>query len=160
MGRKKKKRYYDGVSSSKKVKLDKLEKYSLADYASDIDYITRLKCSESTRSWVEVRMYELRESANIYERRLAEYLLEKKVRFVHQAPFVFYWKTIYFADFFLPDKRLVIEVDGSYHDGVHQSQKDKQREQDFKDNGIRTVRIPNEVARNKEKLEMRLASIL
>lgn len=148
------------VNSKRSEKIDKLESYNLRDYKNDIDYLSKLRCGDSTRNWIEERMYELRASANRYERALAEFLMKKGVVFVHQAPFVFYWKKIYFADFYIPSKRVVIEVDGSYHDGLGQTEKDKERERDFKEAGIRTVRIPNAVVINKERLEMRLTEYI
>ena len=48
----------------------------------------------------------------------------------------------YFADIYIPNKKIVIEVDGGYHET--RKEKDKLRDADFASIGIRTIRIPNE----------------
>lgn len=45
------------------------------------------------------------------------------------------------VDFYLPQARLVIEIDGEQHDEVVQRQKDKARDKHLDDNGIKTIRI-------------------
>lgn len=105
-------------------------------------------------------MYELREKANCYEHKMGEILIESGIDFIHQAPFVFRPKTIYFCDFYIPSHRIVIEIDGIYHNSAVQSMKDTERDFNFKSIGIRVVRIANEETNDKEKLKLRLSQYI
>lgn len=142
---------------AKTVNTKKLDLYNAHNYHSDIDYINRLRVKESTREWIELTMYEHRAKANIYEVKFAEFLMEKKVNFIHQAPFVFYGKKIYFADFFIPDKHLIVEIDGDYHNGKEQYIYDRERNSCFASVKINTERISNNTTRNKEALALILS---
>ena len=50
---------------------------------------------------------------------------------------------IYIADFYCPEVKLVIELDGSQHYGKNHMQKDEERTEFFKLYGIQVIRIPN-----------------
>lgn len=140
----------------KVAKQKALDLHNAQSYVSDVDYLKRLRISESTRSWIECRMYELRAAANVYEHKFAEYLIKKHVLFIYQAPFVFYGKKIYFADFYLPDHHLVVEIDGDYHNGPTQYSYDKEREANFASVKIRTERIANGTVLEEKSLDCRL----
>lgn len=157
--RKIKRRKADSCSAEKKLRL--LDEHDARGYVRDLEYLARLSfLSDSTRSWIEVKMYELREKANVYEHLLGEQLLRMNIDFVHQAPFVFRPKSIYFCDFYLPSKRVVIEVDGIYHKSPEMLSKDLQRDENFKSIGIRVIRIANEETRDKERLPVILGELL
>lgn len=128
--------------------------YNTKNYYLDIAWINALSVSKSKRDWIEITMYDLRSSANIYEVNVADFLSNLQIKFIHQAPFVFGTK-IYFADFYLPDYKLTIEVDGSYHDGRVQSMYDKERDEQFLGIKIRTMRIKNRETINIEMLKLR-----
>ena len=83
-------------------------------------------------------------------------IMEYGVKFIHQAPFVFDCKKIYFADFYLPEHRMVIEVDGTYHQSDSQFAYDNERNNRFASMKIKTIRIPNEITKDTQKLKMRL----
>jgi very-short-patch-repair endonuclease len=80
--------------------------------------------------------------------------------FIHQAPFVFRPRTIYFCDFYLPDHKLVIEVDGIYHNGDVQFTKDKERDANLRSIGMRVVRIANEELGDPRLLALRLGEYI
>lgn len=141
----------------RRLRQRKLDQHNIDSYFSDIDYLGRLRVSEATRSWIEARMYEHRDKANVYEHNFAEFLLDNKINFIHQAPFVFYGKKIYFADFFLPDFHLVVEIDGDYHNGLTQYAYDKERENNFASVKVKTLRISNNTTKNKNALALLLA---
>lgn len=103
-------------------------------------------------------MLKLRSTANCYEIDFAAYLMKKKLKFIHQAPFIFDGK-IYFADFYLPAKHAIIEFDGNYHNGISQSEKDKRRDEDFNGMTIKVVRIPNAAVYDENYLKVILASL-
>lgn len=69
-------------------------------------------------------------------------MIKHKVHFIHQAPFVIDGH-IYFADFYLPEKRIVVEIDGDYHNGKYQQAKDRNRTDDLQFAGTKVVRIKN-----------------
>lgn len=144
---------------AKKMRL--LDEYDTKGYFKDLEYLGRISyISESTRAWIENRMYELRESANIYEYKVGELLINNGIDFIHQAPFVFRPKTIYFVDFYLPKQRVVIEVDGNYHDSRTMRHKDSDRDYNFKSIGIRVIRVSNGETGDLKMLALRLSEYI
>lgn len=129
------------------------------DLIRDYSYLSRLQVSDSTRDWIEHRMHELRQRANKYEKMLYCVLKEKGVEFIHQAPFILDGK-IYFADFYIPALRTLIELDGVSHDNAYRIKSDGIRDEAFSSYRMRTFRIENKVLLNKEKLEEVLTVIL
>ena len=135
-----------------------LDEYDTRGYFRDLEYLGRISyISESTRAWIEARMYELREGANVYEHKVGELLINNGIDFIHQAPFVFRPKTIYFTDFFLPKERIVIEVDGMYHKSNEMLRKDAERDYNFKSIGIRVIRVSNGETGDLKMLALRLS---
>lgn len=146
------------VKSQKKSSA--LDDHNAREYYKDLEYLGRLSfISQGTRDWIEARMYELRASANIYEITFAEFLMKEGVDFIHQAPFVFIPRTIYFCDFYLPKERISIEIDGVYHNTQTQSKKDEERDANFKSIGIRVIRVSNSEVRS-EKMKLRLSEYI
>jgi len=139
----------------------KLDEYDTRNYCRDLEYLARLSfLPDSTRGWIEARMYELREKSNRYEHTVGELLMKKGLDFIHQAPFVFRPKKIYFCDFYLPQKRAVLEIDGIYHMGNAQFSKDRERDANFKSVGIRVIRIANSETGDAKMLSLRLDQLL
>jgi very-short-patch-repair endonuclease len=87
------------------------------------------------------RARELRRNMTYAERRMW-WLLRKKqlggLRFRRQAPL-----GPYYADFFCPKARLVVELDGARHTSDSQIAHDEQRDRWFESQGIRVLRISN-----------------
>lgn len=141
-------------------RIDLLDKHNLYGVMEDTVHMCKLGClTESRRDWIETTMQRLRDSANVYERRLASYLLKRKINFIHQAPFIFSGK-IYFADFFLPHKHTIVEVDGIYHEGNTQYQYDRFRDTCFNGHKIKVIRIPNAAINNEKDVELILGPVL
>ena len=154
------KKRYKGVAVTAIKRREKiLDKHNVENYYSDIEYIGRLCVSQSTKEWIETNMYVLRGRSNIYENNVGAYLYDKKIKFIHQAPFVFSGK-IYFADFYLPEHRLVIEVDGSYHYGDEQFKYDRERDYQFKSMRIQTMRMSNQETMSRKTIELRLSQYI
>ena len=57
------------------------------------------------------------------------------------------------VDFYCPDARLVVEIDGSQHKYGEQKYLDESRNDFLSNNGITTVRIPTECIENREMLQ-------
>lgn len=53
-------------------------------------------------------------------------------------------KFYYILDFFIPTKKIAIEVDGGYHSNTDQKQKDQLRDSTIAKLGIETIRLTNE----------------
>ena len=79
----------------------------------------------------EYRAWEMRQYPSALEEKMEEFLRDNGIKYESQKIFYIYaedgWIIRYFiADFYIPDKKLIIEVDGKkYHE--HHSQKDKER---------------------------------
>ena len=138
----------------------KLVNHNTIGYLDGLNHICKLgRISSSTRDWIETNMLRLRETANSYEIDFAAYLMNKKIEFIHQAPFIFSGK-IYFADFYLPKREAIIELDGQYHSGMAQSRKDRFRDECFNGNKIKVIRIPNAAVYNENDLRILLKGIV
>lgn len=146
-------------NKNKNIKTDYssvLDKYNIRHYEDDYVIIGKFcNMSYSTKDWIETNRYKLQFSANKYEKLMGEYLVNAKIKFVHQAPFVLDGK-IYFADFYIPAYRTVIEIDGTYHDSMTQSKKDNDRDYAFKCKGIKTIRLNNAETLDKNQIDIRL----
>jgi very-short-patch-repair endonuclease len=90
------------------------------------------------------RIRGLRERATPAERRFRGFLCHSKIKFKFQRAFIKKGGFV-IADFYLPQKKLVIEIDGGYHLTPAQQSKDKWKDRYLKDNyGIDTMRFTNE----------------
>lgn len=132
---------------------------SKQDIIRDYNYLSRLPVNKAQKDWIEHTMYELREKANKYEKAVYKALKDKGVEFIHQSPFVLDGN-IYFADFYIPALRILIEVDGSSHDSARGVKRDGIRDEAFASYRMVTYRIHNSVAKDKNKLEEALTTIL
>jgi very-short-patch-repair endonuclease len=87
------------------------------------------------------RARELRRNMTEAERRLWALLRRKKLaghRFRRQAPI-----GPYYADFFCPRARLIIEVDGTFHGDKEQNERDEVRARWLEARGCRVIRFWN-----------------
>lgn len=99
---------------------------------------------KSTQVWVRENLARLRNNATKEEKRFARILYALDVKFISQTPFIFTkngTRRIYFADFYIPQYGLIVEIDGVTHH--KQEEHDRVRDADFLSIGIRTIRIPN-----------------
>jgi very-short-patch-repair endonuclease len=83
----------------------------------------------------------LRNNATISEKRLWKFLNKKQqtLKFRRQhgiGPFI--------VDFYLPLKKLAIEIDGSIHDNIMRRTYDQRRDDYLFSKGIKTIRFTNE----------------
>ena len=68
-----------------------------------------------------------------------------KARMKRNCPVAFEgYDTAYYPDFVLFDERIIIEIDGGYHNGQKQVKRDEIKDQVFDDNGFAIIRIKNE----------------
>jgi len=93
--------------------------------------------------WKTPKARALRNNPTPSEARLWQHIRKEKlgVRFRRQHIILGY-----IADFYCPNKRLVIEVDGDYHDDNREY--DNIRYSRFRNIGITTLRLPNDLIMN------------
>lgn len=143
----------------KKAKGNKLQEYNTANYFQDYVLIGQFcNLPKSKKEWIQDTREDLKSKANKYEILLGEYLIEHKVKFIHQAPFIIDGK-MYFLDFYVPNKRIAIEVDGQYHQSITQESYDAVRDESFQSIGIKTIRISNNETMSKQQLDIILSPI-
>lgn len=147
------------VSSPEKKNLTRKQLWKLANAYSDKvtklydNLIDDIKAQGYRGTgWIVKTLVDNIEGATYYELLVAYYLIRKDIEFVQQAPFYINGK-ISFADFYIPSKKVVIEVDGGYHDEIMQILRDDERAKRFKSMGIDTIRIWNKDAYSDEALD-------
>lgn len=94
---------------------------------------------------IKARAKDLRKKTTISEKYLWKVLRGtwiQKFHFRRQHPI-----SRFIADFYCHELRLVIELDGDYHQGKEQQEKDLNRTAELENLGIRVIRIKNEEIR-------------
>lgn len=109
----------------------------------------RVKDTNLTK-WIDDTYKALKKSATPSEDRLYN-KLHKALgnRIKRQAPFVIDGK-VYYADLCIKSLKLIIEVDGGYHNTEEQKKKDSERDKAFTSIGYKTIRCSNEGACSKK----------
>lgn len=87
----------------------------------------------------QFRAEEMKTWPSPLEERMKEFLDDMSVRYESQKIFYIYaddgWIIRYYiADFYIPDKKIIIEVDGKFHD--KHKQHDKQRTRDIQEHYV------------------------
>lgn len=86
---------------------------------------------------------ELKTRATPSELKFKKLLDENKIRYIFQKGFFKPFHII--ADFYIPNKKLIIEIDGSHHKEPYYKERDRIRDIRFlKERGIKTIRLTNE----------------
>src|SRR4030095_2815479 len=109
----------------------------------------------------------LRQRMTVEEKLLWERLRAhrfKAFKFRRQHPIVYQVvekrTSFYIADFYCGARKLVIELDGKYHEFADQKQYDNARDQLMKEFGITILRIKNEAFSDIEKVLEKIAKLL
>jgi very-short-patch-repair endonuclease len=100
---------------------------------------------------------ELRKNMTPYEKKLyKEFLFNLDIHVYKQR---IMYNTI--VDFYIPKCKLIIEVDGEYHNEQNQLEKDKSRDVSFKELGFTLIRIPNKsIESDFENVKIKLKYII
>lgn len=108
---------------------------------------------------------ELRKNPTESEKILWKQLRKRQLggfRFVRQKPFIYEQnqnkRFFFIADFYCPEKKLVIEVDGPIHE--YQQYYDYQRDLVLEKLGLRTLRIMNEELEDIETVIRKILDLL
>lgn len=106
---------------------------------------TRLPKDEyGKKMWSLMKMAdENRVKATKAEKAARDYLQKKGLKFVFQKPIIANMNG-YIADFYFPDTKLILEIDGGYHEDFEQRKADIKRTKDLNTEGIKVVRMKNE----------------
>jgi very-short-patch-repair endonuclease len=145
-----------------KIKAELREKTRNRDIFSgfrDDQMLNSLVVSESLRSWIEEKMFELRNHMTDGEQNVMKYLEDSQITYISQAPFVIEGQ-VFFADFYLPDSNVIVEVDGGYHRPKEQQEKDQLRDLCFNGVLIKVARISNEATRSANKIRITLSQYI
>lgn len=99
---------------------------------------------KSLVNWASKNKKELEKKSTMYEKMLYKALYKTfKERVKVQHPYLINGH-LYYADISIPSLKLIIEVDGGYHNNSEQKVKDNKRDDDFKSVGYKTLRYTNE----------------
>ena len=106
---------------------------------------TRLPKDEyGKKMWSLMKMAdENRVKATKAEKAAKDYLQKKGLKFVFQKPIIANMNG-YIADFYFPDTKTILEIDGGYHEDFEQRKADIKRTKDLNTEGIKVVRMKNE----------------
>ena len=105
---------------------------------------------------INKRRQSLAKSLTPAETYVSNALAENKITFQMEKPFVMDWKNEYFcfADIYIPQYNIVIEVDGKYHNDEKQKWRDSQKDAFYKSQKIKVLRITNSAAQTRSKNEL------
>ena len=147
--KKRKQRKIYKINKQQEIKTCSLLKYNALKYIQDYEIIGKLSyVSKSRLEWIIDTRYKLQFSANKYEKEFGKFLIDNKIDFIHQMPFIISG-IIYFLDFYIPDKRIAFEIDGESHSSMVKHDNDNYRDYQFNSINIKTYRIPNsEIGKN------------
>lgn len=115
--------------------------------------------NEDLVEWIEETTIKLLESRNEAELSAGDEL-KKIIPSIEKQIFFRIHGRCYFLDYYYPQKKIAIEIDGGYH--KERKEIDAQRDKDFAEIGIRTIRIKDKDVLNGDfiaKLTQRVSKI-
>ena len=68
-------------------------------------------------------------------------------------------RRVYFADLYVPELRMVLEIDGGYHGTSKQKRLDRNRSNGIRRMGYHVLRLSNRDARDPEKIKRKVATL-
>lgn len=112
---------------------------SLEDFTSSKVSVRKYtELPDSFCEWIENTTEKLLVSRSVAELRAREFLMSCG-KMIYEQPFFRINGRCYFLDFYIPELKLAIEIDGKCH--KERADEDRLRDKDFSDIGIRTIRI-------------------
>lgn len=104
------------------------------------------------------RRCELISKATSAEKLVARELNGLGVHFVLQYPIRSKLGKLFYADIYIPELKLILEVDGAYHETKEQKRKDGNRSSVIRSLGLHVYRITNSEARRAGAVAKKIAS--
>lgn len=115
--------------------------------------------SEKKEKWIRLRRADLMSKSSEAERIAYKVIGALGYKVIRQFP-INTGRRIYFADLYLPELKLVFELDGGYHYTDKQKRLDNNRSSGIWRLGYHVVRLSNHDARNSEKIKAKIKLIL
>ena len=107
---------------------------------------------------------DLQNNATKAELGLKEYFDSQNINYEFQFPIYISNKQkiekFYIADFYIPTAKLIIELDGEYHNTKEQQLKDNTRDKELKKKGYLVLRFKNEDVFTPNKILLRMNNLL
>lgn len=138
-------------------------KYVLEDEnGEEVDRISFTSDSDNLEpkliKWCIKHRKSLKNNATDAEKEVLSYLSSIRCEAFFQKAF-YICDNVYFADIYLPKYKIVIEIDGDYHDTNEQTLKDNTRSTYLYSIGIPVLRMSNEEAFSRERLHNTMIEI-
>ena len=108
--------------------------------------------------WMRMRRADLLSKSSDAEKVVYRTLCAMGYKVVRQQP-INTGRRIYFADLYIPELKLLVELDGGYHFTSKQRRLDTNRSSGIWRKGYHAVRLSNHDARNPEKIKAKLRLI-
>lgn len=94
------------------------------------------------------------------EKRVFTYLKKHMINFKFQHPIIVSKHQFYFMGFYLPDKRIAVELDGKQHYEEENKLKDQYRTRNIELKGIKVIRFDNSETIKEEEFMVKLRDYL
>lgn len=114
---------------------------------------------QPSERWIRQRRAELASNMSSAEKAAYNNLVELGYKPVKQHP-VWTKRKIYFADLYIPSLKLIVEIDGGYHNTARQKRLDSNRSSGLWRLGYHVVRLSNHDARDIRKIKAKIDLIL
>ena len=89
------------------------------------------------------------------EKAACKILSSLNIRYIKQFP-INTGKKVYYADIYIPQLLLVLEIDGGYHYTNEQKRKDENRSSGIRRLGLHVYRLSNKDARNPKRIKVKI----
>lgn len=89
------------------------------------------------------------------EKAACKILSSLNIRYIKQYP-INTGKKIYYADIYIPQLRLILEIDGGYHYTPDQKRKDENRSSGIRRLGLHVYRLSNKDARSLQRVKAKI----
>lgn len=120
---------------------------------------TKINMNKPSDRWIRQRRAELLSKSSDAEKTAFRNFVRLGLKPVRQHP-VWTKRRIYFADLYIPQLKLIVEIDGGYHYTARQKRLDENRSSGLWRLGYHVVRLSNRDARNISKIKAKIILIL
>lgn len=143
------------LNNKPKIKNKKAKKSNKTNNAKSNEVLIKNTAHLSDIEWNIFNRKKLMDNPTDSERKFYEILDDLGVLYVKQY-FILSNNHKYFADAFIPEANLIIEIDGGYHNTTEQKVLDAERTENLNMDGYDVIRIKNADASNYRYVKMKL----
>lgn len=119
---------------------------------------TKISMNKPSDRWIRQRRAELLSKSSDAEKAAFRNIIHLGFRPTRQYP-IWTKRKMYFADLYIPQLKLIIEIDGGYHYTTRQKRLDGNRSSGLWRLGYHVVRLSNRDARNISKIKAKIILI-